>query len=166
MKITIRTAHGYLSFQPDGRLEYRQAIGPWEELEVGGLEVLVKPPVPIDPSTPVEVWPPSATADYVADVKAHLQAAGINTAGAAGAFEVIKHVAWGLRQRGVGLLRKDTGENVVAWHGINFSAGRLCYPDGHIFKLLTDVGGANGPTWADDGDVDPARYVPAIDPAT
>ena len=38
MKVRIKTAHGYLSFQPDGRLEYRDAAGPWEEIDIEGLE--------------------------------------------------------------------------------------------------------------------------------
>ena len=39
MKVRIKTAHGYLSFQPDGRLEYRPAVGPWEEIDIEGLEL-------------------------------------------------------------------------------------------------------------------------------
>jgi hypothetical protein len=82
-------------------------------------------------------------------------------------FEVTKRVAWALRGERAGLLIKNGGENIVAWQGYSFSAGRICYPDGHIFKVLSDVGpgGANGPTWSDNGFVDPSLYVPAIDPS-
>ena len=82
------------------------------------------------------------------------------------AFEVTKRVAWLLRHEGAGLLIKDSGENIIAWQGHWFSIGRICYPDGHIYKVLSDVGdgGANGPTWDDNGFVDPSRYVAAIDP--
>lgn len=82
------------------------------------------------------------------------------------AFEVTKRVAWLLRGEGGGLLIKDSGENIVFWQGYWLSIGRICFPDGHIFKVLSDVGegGANGPIYDDNGFVDPRRYVPAIDP--
>ncbi len=85
---------------------------------------------------------------------------------AAGSFEVTKRVAWALRAKNVGLLRKDGGDNVVQWQGINFAACRIAFPDGHIFKIMGDCGdgGANTPEWADNGSVDPGLYVAAIDP--
>ncbi len=83
------------------------------------------------------------------------------------AFEVTKRVAWALRGQGGGLLIKNGGENVVSWQGYSFSAGRVCFPDGHIYKVISDVGpgGANGPQWADNDFVDRSLYVPAIDPS-
>lgn len=82
------------------------------------------------------------------------------------AFEVTKRVAWALRGEGAGLLIKTSGENIVPWKGYVFAAGRICYPDGHIFKVISDVGpgGANGPSWQDNGYVDTKYYVPALDP--
>jgi hypothetical protein len=82
----------------------------------------------------------------------------------AGAFEVTKRVAWLLRGGGGGLLLKPGGENIVTWKGKSYSAARMCYPDGHIYKLLSDVPTTNGASWQDDGFVDRALYVPAIDP--
>jgi hypothetical protein len=84
--------------------------------------------------------------------------------GAEAAFEVTKRIAWLLRGEGGGLLIKNGGENIVSWKGRSFAAGRICYPDGHIYKVLSDVGGGNGATWADNGFVDRSLYVPAIDP--
>src|SRR5262249_30965937 len=81
-----------------------------------------------------------------------------------GAFEVTKRVAWQLRDQGFGLLRKDGGDNIVAWKGRSFSAARVCLKDGHIFKVLTDVPTTNGPSWQDNQFVDAGLYVPAIDP--
>jgi hypothetical protein len=81
-----------------------------------------------------------------------------------GAFEVTKRVAWALRGEGAGLLIKNGGENIISWQGYSFAAGRICYPDGHIFKVLTDVPSTNGPSWQDNGFVDRGLYVPAIDP--
>ena len=82
------------------------------------------------------------------------------------AFEVTKRVAWALRGEGVGLLIKNGGENVVSWQGHSFAAARVCYPDGHIFKIMSDVGrgGANSPAWQDNEYVDRSLYLPAIDP--
>jgi hypothetical protein len=82
------------------------------------------------------------------------------------AFEVTKRVAWALRGEGAGLLIKTAGENIVPWKGYVFAAGRICYPDGHIFKVISDVGpgGANGPSWQDNGFVDTKLYLPALDP--
>jgi len=82
----------------------------------------------------------------------------------AGAFEVVKRVAWLLRGGGGGLLLKPGGENIVTWNGRSYSASRMCYPDGHIYKLLSDVPTTNGPSWQDDGFVDRSLYVAAIDP--
>ena len=50
--------------------------------------------------------------------------------------------------------------------GYNFSLSRICYPDGHIYKVLSDAGpgGTNGPTWSDNDFVDRSLYVPAINP--
>jgi len=83
------------------------------------------------------------------------------------AFEVTKRVAWALRNKGGGLLIKNGGENIVSWQGYSFSASRVCFPDGHIYKVISDAGpgGANGPTWSDNDFVDRALYVPAIDPS-
>ena len=82
-----------------------------------------------------------------------------------GAFDVTRRVAWALRGEGAGLLIKPGGENIVTWLGRSFSAARICYPDGHIYKVLSDVPTTNGPSWQDNGFVDRSLYVPAIDPS-
>jgi len=83
------------------------------------------------------------------------------------AFEVTKRYAWMMRGDGAGLLIKNGGENVVPWQGHNFAAARICYPDGHIFKLMSDVGpgGANSPAFQDNDFVDKSLFFPAIDPS-
>jgi hypothetical protein len=40
----------------------------------------------------------------------------------------------------------------------------MMFSDFHYVKILTDVGGTNGPSWQDEGPGDPSQYVPAIDP--
>jgi hypothetical protein len=82
------------------------------------------------------------------------------------AFEVTKRIAWALRGEGAGLLIKNGGENTYPWKGYSFSLSRICYPDGHIWKVLSDAGqgGTNGWSWADNDFVDKSLYVPAINP--
>jgi hypothetical protein len=82
------------------------------------------------------------------------------------AFEVTKRIAWALRGEGGGLLIKNGGENIISWKGYSFSLSRICYPDGHIWKVLTDAGegGTNGANWSDNDYVDKSLYVPAINP--
>jgi len=81
-----------------------------------------------------------------------------------GAFEVTKRFAWAYRNEGAGLLIKNGGENIVAWKGRSFSASRVCLPNGHIYKVLSDVPTTNAPSFQDNDYVDPSLYVPAIDP--
>jgi hypothetical protein len=91
----------------------------------------------------------------------------INPGGSlAKAFEVTKRIAWLGRSQGLGLLIKNGGENTIGWQGLSFSVSRVCYPDGHIWKVLSDAGegGTNGATWSDNDFVDKSLYVPAIDP--
>jgi hypothetical protein len=85
-----------------------------------------------------------------------------------GDMEVTKRVAWLLRGDGGGLLIKGSGENVVQWAGYSLSATRICFPDGHIFKIIGDAGpgGKNSPGFSDNDFVDKSLYVPAIDPST
>jgi hypothetical protein len=84
------------------------------------------------------------------------------------AFEVTKRVAWALRGQGAGLLLKPGGDAIITWKGQSFSISRVCFPDGHIWKDITDAGdgGTNGAGWSDNGFVDPSLYVPAIDPSS
>ena len=81
-------------------------------------------------------------------------------------LEVAKRVAWLLRGSGGGLLIKNSGEHVLPWLRITFSAPRVSFPDGHISKIIGDAGpgGANTPGWGDNDFVEPSLYVPAIDP--
>ena len=65
MKVTFKTAHGYLSAQPPTpgglvRWQYRQDAGPWESFELEGFDFPV-PPVPPTPThiDPIDgIWPP------------------------------------------------------------------------------------------------------------
>jgi hypothetical protein len=62
------------------------------------------------------------------------------------------------RAEGAGLLRKPAGENIAAFHGVLVSAGRVCYADGKIYKILTDIPATMAPVWNDDGVVEVTRY--------
>ncbi len=86
------------------------------------------------------------------------------------AFDITKRVAWLLRGQGYGLLIKNGGENIISWQGYSFSISRIVTPNGSLVKVLSDAGtgGGNGATWDTSlfypGAVDPALYVPAINP--
>ena len=66
ININIKTAHGYLSLQPDGRLELRNEAGPWETFTIEGPIGLSGPcryealPVPM-PASPTAPAPPGTT---------------------------------------------------------------------------------------------------------
>jgi hypothetical protein len=145
---------------------------------VNGTEVLRRPqpaaapepvPVPTPTPTPTPTPPPAdPTFGCSTDDKEKLVECihdHVNPARTVeGGFEVTKRVAWALRGEGGGLLIKNGGENIISWQGYSFAAGRICYSDGHIFKVLTDVPSTNGPSWQDNDFVDRSLFVPAIDP--
>ena len=139
--------------------------GPWSNIQGFAMPDLPPTPAP-GPGpgpTPIGDWQSCGSAPGEALVRCVHTA--INPARTEeGAFEVTKRVAWLLRGQGAGLLIKNGGENIVSWKGLSFSAARICYPDGHIYKLLSDVPTTNGPSWQDNGFVDRSLYMPAIDP--
>lgn len=159
MKVRIKTAHGFLSFQPDGRVEYRERAGPWEEIDLEGLDAIFDPdhglhPEPTDPlPDPPSVDIGEPTAAYVAKVKARLEAAGIPLNGPCGAFEIVKRVAWDLRHTGIGLLSKPGGNHCVV-NGEGYSVDYLVLANGDGVDMLSDAGSTNGPQW----DVKPGEF--------
>ena len=142
--------------------------GPWSDTQAFSMPEPPPPPpvpgpVPGPGPGPIGNW--ESCAPIAGEALVECVHAAINPARTeAGAFEVTKRVAWLLRGQGAGLLIKNGGENIVSWKGYSFSAARICYPDGHIYKLLTDVPTTNGPSWQDNGFVDRSLYLPAIDP--
>jgi hypothetical protein len=94
--------------------------------------------------------------DVVARIKSALEAKGISLTGPDGAFEITSRVAWELRGEGAGLLDKPGGNQS---HG--FATDIICYPDGQLWDILGDGGGANIPGWRESDKVDPSRYRPA-----
>jgi len=141
------------------RAEYRGGTGPWSNSvffttpvapgnDYGAWEATCQPLAPSGPDVTNCVWQ---------FVRPNNSFTGL---------ELIKRVAWLLRAQGGGLLRKDGGENIAQWLGMNFSSSRICFRDGHIYKLLGDAGpgGTNSPGWSDNDFVDVSLFVPAIDP--
>lgn len=162
MKTAIGTAHGWISVQPDGRLEFRALTsppGPWEMFDFPGFGAT--PPTPPPDEGPWLGIAPSQTADYVAQIKAALQSHGHDLSGPCGAFDIAKNVAWGLRAQGFGLLSKPSGNNC------NGYATDIVMPiggNGDIVDILGDGGGTNTPMWAVTDTVDLSRWRPAIQP--
>jgi hypothetical protein len=166
MKVKFKTAHGYLSFPEPASgstvvppLEYRKTAGPWEEIDIEGLEIPVPGPIPEPDPRPGPT--PSQTASYVAAVKAELQARGVDLSGPCGAFAITKRVAWGLRHLGCGLLSKPSGNNCEG-----FATDIVMFKDqgGNIIDVLGDGGGSNTPLWTVTDTVDPARWRPPVKP--
>jgi hypothetical protein len=81
-------------------------------------------------------------------------------------FEITKRVAWLLRDEGAGLLIKRDGINITPWQGYYFSNGRICYPDGRVFKVIDPAGDSDPYTLSGvyETTVDTSRYMPALDP--
>ena len=131
------------------------------------------PPAPGTPGTPVPIgngdWASCGKLDHgnkLALVTC-VHDAIAPVIGADGAFEVTKRVAWILRNDNPkgGLMIKNGGDNVTCWRGYCFSSGRMMFSDFNYVKILSDVGGANGPSWQEAGPGDPSQYVPAMDPS-
>lgn len=186
MKTWIKTAHGYLSFQPpaDGNpqgavtLQYRPTAGAWEEIDLEGFEAeTVPPPDGGTEPPPIEGvdWPggipPSESAEYVGQIKSWLLSQGENLSGPCGAFTIVANVAWGCQTlgTGIGLLSKPDGNNCMA-----YSTDVVCYKDfpngsARIVDILGDAGGENKPMWTEKGseeNVAMDRWRPPIDPDT
>jgi hypothetical protein len=143
-----------------------ELTGAWSRVETfrSPLPPVVLPPAP-GPSGPIGNW--EECGQFTGDKERLVQCvhSAVNPGRSVeDAFEVTKRVAWLLRGEGAGLLIKNGGENIVSWQGRSFSAGRICYPDGHIWKVLSDIPGTNGPSWQDNDFVDRSLYVPAIHP--
>jgi hypothetical protein len=93
------------------------------------------------------------TAQYVADVKALLVAAGTPLNSNCGAHEITKRVAWGLRDAGAGLQIKTSGANCSGK-----AVAIIMFPSGRAVDILGDAGGANTPQWSEIAALDPALY--------
>lgn len=100
-----------------------------------------------------------AHADVVASVKATLTAQHVDLSGPCGAFAITSRVAWRLKGEGAGLLIKPAGNNCQG-----YAVDEIAYPDGRLFDILVDSGGANGPSWNPNGIIEISRYHPAFDP--
>lgn len=100
--------------------------------------------------------------DVVAQAKADLIAGGIGISGDCGAFEIVKLVAWRLTatEPTIGLLSKPSGTNC---DGYNVSC--IFYQDGVLFDILQDAGGANGPQWNFNGNLDPSLWRAPVAPS-
>jgi hypothetical protein len=180
IKTYIKTAHGYISFQPspqpDGRIElqYRASPGLWEEITLETLEAPIPPPEPESPppvespdSAPASVHPIERTAAYIGRVKSHLQSQGYNLLGPCGAFCIVEHAVWWLAPTNptVGLLDKPDG-NMCRGYATDI----IFFRDqrGAIVDCLGDGGNANNPQWnvSPPGEAELDRWRPPIVPAS
>jgi hypothetical protein len=139
------------------RVEYQGLTGPW----TSSLSFTT----PVAPSDNFGAWETACQGLVDAPLVSCIWSF-VRPANSFGDLELAKRVAWMLRAKGGGLLLKGSGENTVPWLGFTFSASRICFPDGHIFKILQDAGpgGQNAPIYGDNDFVDPSLYFAAVDP--
>jgi hypothetical protein len=97
--------------------------------------------------------------ENVAQAKADLEHVHADLSGPCGAFRIVQLTAWRLKATGAGLLAKPSGNQCQG-----FATDIIAYPDGRIYDVLVDGGGANTPAWQADAPVDASRYRPATDP--
>ena len=142
------------------RAEFEGTPGPWSSTA----SFQSGDPAPSFPG-PIGDWQHCAgLIDYSLSACVH---AAVHPTNSVGDFEVVKRVAWLVRGNGGGLLIKTSGENILSWQGYSFSASRMCFSNGQIYKVIASagVGGENTPDFSDNGFIDPSQCVPAIDPS-
>lgn len=84
----------------------------------------------------------------IAKAKLDLQKAGVDLSGPCGAFKIVQLAVWRATDDS-GLLAKPSGNNCQG-----FATDIVAYPDGSIYDVLIDGGGANTPTWNPAGTID------------
>lgn len=103
--------------------------------------------------------------ELVRQVKKELEDKGVDLSGPCGSFEIVKRVAWRLRDQGYGLLGgKNPAQNGCTVNGERYSVDWILKATGMGRDILRDAGGANEPHWGHEELADPALYRPAIDP--
>jgi hypothetical protein len=139
------------------RVEYQGLPGPWSAASTFT--------TPVAPGNDFGAWE-SVCAGMVDQALSACVWSFVRPVNSYDDLEIAKRVAWLLRAKGAGLFLKGSGDNTVPWLGFTFSASRICFPDGHLFKIIQDAGpgGLNAPIYSDNDFVDPSTYFPARDP--
>jgi hypothetical protein len=143
------------------RAEYQGAAGPWS----AATSFASGDPAPSFVG-PIGDW--QHCGSFVKDIELSICVNdAVRPTNSVGDLEVVKRIAWLRRGQGAGLLIKTGGDNVVLWQGYSLSASRICFSNGQVFKVISDAGpgGGNRADFSDNGVVDLASYVPAIDPS-
>lgn len=92
--------------------------------------------------------------EQVVAAKQQLIAENVSIVGVEGAWNITNRAA---ALCAAGLLEKASGNN---FNG--YAVDIVCFPDGHIWDVLVDGGGANEPSWQDKGMVDKLRFRPPV----
>lgn len=100
--------------------------------------------------------------NHEAEVKQLAQQFPIDNRTVSSIFEFTKRVVEKLSKIDNCGFEQKTGENVIIYNNQSVSISRVMYPDGQLFKILSDAGpnGNNGPQWALDDKIDSSRYIP------
>jgi hypothetical protein len=81
--------------------------------------------------------------DVVARIKGELVAAGVDLSGPCGAFQIVKRVAWELRQDGYGLVAKTPSQNNCQGYGVDV----VMFQNGDCWDILINSETENIPAW-------------------
>lgn len=140
-------------------MEVKTQIGKCESPNIEPVDRIPLPPEVEPPGGGGGTCTPPADANRhpdesgtVAQAKADLGAQGVDLTGPCGAFAIVNEAA---KRIGAGLWDKPGGNNCQG-----FATDIIAYPDGYIYDVLIDGGGANTPTWdaATCLPLEPSRY--------
>ena len=158
--------------------EIQQALSPTGSNPLPTAAALNTTPAP---SSPVEPPPPTPVDDGIPDHSAEVNAVyAAHPVGPTSTdeemFRFCQYVAQAIIASGTdpagricGLLLKPTGANIFTCNGETYSYSRVCYDNGHVFKVVADAdpGGARTPAWEDNSPpLLPGSYHVATDPTS
>lgn len=147
------------------RIAYARGAGERpEDLDEWRVDVASQPKVPLSatpsqpPTQPPTPEPPMPDIPNQTDVVTRVRAKYPTPLGAQHA-QCLLEIAREIGQQ-AGLLRKDSGTNIVLPDGTRVAQDIICFPDGRIYDCLGDAEGEASPGWseANGSPVDPARY--------
>jgi hypothetical protein len=112
----------------------------------------------------------------VREIKAALEAHGVNLTGPCGSFQITSRVAWALEKDGVGLVAKNPGQNGCTVNGQRYAIDAVMLRDGQTWDLLVNGGGVedalgipiphtgNEPAWQVTGAQPPSAWRAPFNP--
>lgn len=139
--------------------QIRQALGPMGGSALATAGLLNTVPAPTNPVPPPATPVADGIPSHISEVNAVYAVTPVGPASTdAEMFDFCRAVAAAILASNTdppgltcGLLLKAGGANVYVYNGDSYSFSRVCYNNGHVFKIVVDAdpGGARTPTWDD-----------------